>query len=137
MPQVGHEFTTSLSVDQCNQVFRNASKRSRGLSAKMGGVAAKMKGNDQGGFFTPEFSKSFDYGTDGPPILSIGVWIERFSAGAKGAGYSVQMHVWDLGSSRRVNLFAPHGITAVHKPKQLVRKFTESFHEADPKVPLK
>ena len=92
----------------------------RAATSYLGGFAAKLGGNDQGGFFEPEFSRGFDFGADGPPNLSIGVWIERFSAGAKGAGYSVQMSVWDKGSERRVNLYAPHGLTAVYKPKKLV-----------------
>jgi hypothetical protein len=31
--------------------------------------------------------------------MSLAVWIERFSAGAKGAGYALYVNVWDLGSS--------------------------------------
>ena len=135
MGQVGHEFRTRLSIEECGAVFRSAAAKSRGVSAKLGGFAAKLGGNDQGGFFEPEFSRGFDFGADGPPNLSIGVWIERFSAGAKGAGYSVQMSVWDKGSERRVNLYAPHGLTAVYKPKKLVNTFTDEFRAADGGIP--
>ena len=133
MADAGHEFRTKLEPSQCEEIFRTATQRSRGLSAKLGGLAAKVAGNDQGGFFTPTAIALPS--ANGQPDFSVGVWIERMSAGAKGSGYGVQMHVWDEGSTRLVNLFAPGGLTAIHKPKQLIRKFTQTFQEADPSIP--
>lgn len=135
MGEVGHQFVTRLTVEECKSAFRSGATSSRGAMAKIGGLAAKLKGNDKGGFFTPEFNSPFGFGEDGPPSFTVGVWIERFSGGAQGAGYCVQMHVWDKGEIRQVELVAPHGVTEVLKPKQLVKKFTESFRELDPTIP--
>jgi hypothetical protein len=132
MGQAGNEFLTRLDVDSCRSVFMNAANSSRGVAAKMGGFGARLAGNDQGRFFQPDFAPGFDFGPDGPPDFSLGAWIERFSAGARGAGYAVQMHVWDQGQQRKVNLLSPGGLTAVHKPKQLVRQISEAFSSADP-----
>jgi len=133
MGDAAHEFNTKLELSQCKQIFQIAAQRSRGVSAKFSGFAAKLAGKDQGGFFTP--TPLNDPFGEGQPDFSVGVWIERFSGGAQGAGYGVQMHVWDDGMMRRVNLTSPGGLTALYKPRQLIRKFTEAFQEADPKIP--
>lgn len=104
------------------------------MSAKLGGFAAKVAGNSQGGFYTPEMGASFGLHELGYPDYGVGVWIERFSSGAKGAGYSVQMYVWDRGNHRRVNLNAPGGVTSVYKPRKLISRFAGAFQQADPAI---
>lgn len=93
-----------MELPQCKELFKAAAKRSRGATSKFSGVAAKLTGKDQGGFFTPT-PRPDPFG-EVQPDFSVGVWIERFSGGASGAGYGVQMHVWDNGTGRRVELIA-------------------------------
>ena len=100
----------------------------------MGGFAAKVARNSQGGFYTPEMDASFGLHELGYPDFGVGVWIERFSSGAKGAGYSVQMYLWDRGDRRRVNLSAPSGVTSNYKPRKLISRFAGAFQAADPGI---
>ena len=123
MGQKEAEVTTRMSVKECANAFQAAAAQSRGASAKLGEIAARMKGNDNSGFFTPTNDSPFSGLDDDRPDFSVGVWIGKFVNGANGAGTAVHMYVWDRGDHREVHIISPHGLTGGGKSQRLVQAF--------------
>ncbi|MFG1808381.1 hypothetical protein [Streptomyces sp. NPDC049040] len=126
-------LSTTLTVKQCAEVFREGASQARGIGSMLGGIAAKVAGNDQSGFFTPTDNSPFAALDDDPPAFSVGALIPKFSAGAQGNGTAIHMYVWDRGATRAVELFSPHGIGGGMHASKLVTKVGAAFEAADPR----
>ncbi|MBY8341627.1 hypothetical protein LXH13_32430 [Streptomyces spinosirectus] len=126
------QLKTALSVKQCAEVFRTGAQSARGVGSVLGGVAAKVMGNDLSGYFTPDNDSPFAALDDDPPDFSVGVFVPKFSGGGQGNGTAIHMYVWDRGTTRTVELFAPHGIGGGMHARKLVTKVAEAFTGADP-----
>lgn len=126
-------LTTTLSVKECAQVFREGAARARGIGSMMGGIAAKVAGNDQSGFFTPHNDSPFASLDEDVPDFTVGVMVPKFSAGAKGNVTALHMYVWDRGATRNVTLYSPHGIGGGLHANKLVSKVSDTFRAADPR----
>ncbi|WP_225847797.1 hypothetical protein [Streptomyces sp. HPF1205] len=125
-------LSTRLTVEQCAAAFRDGASQARGIGSHLGGLAAKVAGNDQSGFFTPTNDSAFAALDDDPPVFSVGAMIPKFSAGAKGNGTAIHMYVWDRGTTREVRLFSPHGLGGGMHANKLVTKVGAAFEAADP-----
>jgi hypothetical protein len=126
-------LSTTLTVKQCAEVFRQGASQARGIGSMIGGLAAKAAGNDQSGFFTPSSNSPFAALDDDPPVFSVGALIPKFSAGAQGNGTAIHMYVWDRGATRLVHLLSPHGLGGGMHASKLVTKVGAAFEAADPK----
>jgi len=104
------EFRTSLTVRDCGQNFQSAIVNGRGMSAKLGGLTAKLMGGESLSFYTPEDDSPFAALDDDPPAFSVGVGVPK-AQGAHANGTNVHMFVWDRGSHRDVALWAHHSLT--------------------------
>lgn len=131
MGQKAVVFTTTLSVQDCSNVFRAAGDSARSGMAKMFEVGAAVAGHgDRTGYYTPTFN-SRSGAFSGTPDYAIGVNILKFSAGAQGNGTHVHMYVDDEGSARTVQLVSRHGIIDGGRSAKYTRKFLEQFQTAD------
>jgi hypothetical protein len=131
MGQKGVVFTTSLSVKECANVFRDAADSARGVKGKLFEAAAKGMGNgDATGFYTPNFDSPFA-AVDGTPDFSVGINILKFMGGGQGNGTHVHMYVDDRGEARSVQLVSRHGLTGGMRSASLTRKFLDQFQTAD------
>lgn len=104
------EFKTSLSVQECGNGFRDAIISDRGMSAKIGGITAKLMGGDSLNFYTPEDRSPFAAINEDPPAFAVGVAVPK-AYGAHLHGTNVHMYVWDKGTQRDVALWANHSLT--------------------------
>jgi hypothetical protein len=131
--QKGIVFSTNMTTKECADLFRQAAQSSRGLGAMIGEFAAKVAGNDQSGFFTPNFDSPFA-GIDGVPDLAVGVHIGKWMNGASGSGTTMHMYVDDGGAHRSVQIVSPHTLTGGMRAAKFVRKFFDLFRAADPNL---
>jgi hypothetical protein len=128
MGQRGVVFTTTLTVQDCANVFRAAGESARSGIAKMFEVGAAAAGHgDRTGYYTPSFNSR----SGGAPDYAIGVNILKFSAGAQGNGTHVHMYVDDKGDTRTVQLVSKHGVMDGGRSAKYTRKFLEQFQAAD------
>jgi hypothetical protein len=125
---------TKLSTKDCAQLFQQAAARARGIGSMLGGLAAKLNGKDQSGFFTPTDDSPFSRLDDDKPDFSVGVLIPKFNAGAQGNAAALHMYVWDRGDCREVRLVSPHGVGGGFHAGRLVDKAVETFRAADPSL---
>jgi hypothetical protein len=131
MKQKGVVFTTSLSVKQCADLFRNAAESTRGIKARMSEVAASAMGNSETvGYYTPSFDSPFA-AVDGVPDFAIGFNVLKFMGGGQGNGTHVHMYVDDQGSERNVQLVSGHGLTGAARSARCVSIFMQQFQSAD------
>ncbi|WP_172639422.1 hypothetical protein [Streptomyces tailanensis] len=128
------KLDTTLTLKQCAEVFRVGAQRARGVGSVLGGAAAKLMGNDQSGFFTPTDDSPFASLDNDPPDFMVGVFVPKFGGGGTGNGTAVHMYVWDRGTSRSVELYAPHGFTGGMHARKLITKVADAFTDADPKA---
>lgn len=122
---------TSMTVSQCGELFKRASRDARGFGSKVGGLAAKVRGRDQSGFFTPTSDSPFDALDGDKPAFSVGVLIPRMLNGGDGAVTAVHMYVWDRGDAREERLVSPHGITGGMHASSVLERVTAAFRAAD------
>ncbi|MFE7760916.1 hypothetical protein [Streptomyces sp. NPDC057438] len=128
------QLNTSLTLKQCAEVFRVGAQKARGVGSMLGGAAAKVMGNDQSGYFTPTDDSPFSSLDDNPPDFMVGVFVPKFGGGGQGNGTAVHMYVWDRGTTRSVELYAPHGLTGGMHARKLITKVADAFNAADPHV---
>jgi hypothetical protein len=128
------QLNTTLTLKQCAEAFRVGAQKARGVGSMLGGAAAKVMGNDQSGYFTPTNDSPFASLDDNPPDFTVGVFVPKFGGGGTGNGTAVHMYVWDRGTTRSVELYAPHGLTGGMHARKLVDRVSEAFTEADPGV---
>jgi hypothetical protein len=134
MAQKGVVFSTSLSVKECADTFRQGASGARGLNAKFTEVIAKVKGNgDLTGFYTPEFNSPFA-SVDGVPDFAVGINMLGPMHGANGPGVPVHMYVDERQGQREVQIVASHGLTGGMRATRLASKVFEHFREADPQL---
>jgi hypothetical protein len=133
MRQKGVVFSTALSIAQCADVFRQAAASARGAGAAIGEFAAKLRGNDNSGFFTPTFDSPFA-AVDGVPDFAVGVFIGKLIGGGDGAGTAVHMYVDENGDRRDVQIVSPHTLTGSLRSARLARKILDAFRVADPRL---
>ncbi|GAA2700078.1 hypothetical protein GCM10010348_34010 [Streptomyces anthocyanicus] len=128
------QLNTTLTLKQCAEVFRVGVQKARGVGSMLGGAGAKLTGNDQSGYFTPTNDSPFASLDDDPPDFMVGVFVPKFAGGGTGNGTAVHMYVWDRGSSRSVELYAPHSLAGGMHARKLITKVAQAFTDADPKV---
>ncbi len=97
----------------------------------IGEFAAKLRGNDNSGFFTPTFHSPFA-AVDGVPDFAVGVYIGKFIGGGDGAGTVLHMYVDESGDRRDVQIVSPHTLTGGMRSARLARKIFDAFQAADP-----
>lgn len=125
---------TEMSVQECAQVFQAAVTKGRGIRSHIGGMAAKVAGSDESGFFTPRDDGPFAALDTDPPAFTIGCNIPKMTNSAAGACNTIHMYVWDRGNHREVEFYSPHGMLGGGSSAKLVRKAISRFQEADPKL---
>jgi len=123
-----------MSMRDCGETFKAAVSQGRGIRSHMGGVMAKMTGNDASGFFTPSDNSPFAALDDDKPSFMIGCNIPKFTNSAHGAANTIHMYVWDRGSHRDVEFASPHSMMGGASSAKLVRKVITSFQQADPNL---
>jgi hypothetical protein len=131
MGQRGTTFETRLTVQQCASVFRE-SAGSAGVGGTIGGLAAKVMGNDNSGFYTPTDDSPFSALDGDKPTFMVGVFVPKFNGGGRGNGTNLHMYVWDRGGFRYVELVAPHGFGGGMHANKVVTRLTSAFRAADP-----
>lgn len=104
------EFRTTLSVKECGAGFKDGIEQGRGMSAKLGGLTAKIMGGESLTWYTPRDTSVFAALDDDPPSFTVGVGVPK-AQGAHANGSNVEMYVWDRGGFRDVVLWAHHSIT--------------------------
>jgi hypothetical protein len=112
------ELQTPLSVSDCGHRFRAGIVNGRGLSARIGGVTAKLMGGDSLTWYTPDAGSPFE-ALDESPAFSVGVGVPK-AQGAHLHGTNVHMYVWDRGSHRDVLLAAHHSLAGGAHASQLI-----------------
>jgi len=131
MGQKGVVFTTTLTVGDCDNVFRAAGDSARSGITKMFEVGAAVAGHsDRTGYYKPTFN-SRSGAASRVPDYALGVNILKFSAGARGNGTHVHMYVDDGGDTRTVELVSQHGLLDAGRSAKLTRRFLEQFRAAD------
>jgi len=133
MRQKGVVFSTALSMTQCADVFRHAAQAARGPGAMIGEFAAKLRGNDHSGFFTPTFDSPFA-AVDRVPDFAVGAYIGKLIGGGDGAGTAVHMYVDDKAERRDVQIVSPHTLTGGMRSARLARTIFDAFQSADPRL---
>lgn len=103
------EFQTKLSVKECGQRFQSGIVEGRGMSARIGGITAKLMGGESLSFYTPRDDSPFAALNDDRPAFSVGVAVPK-AQGAHLHGTNVHMYVWDRGGHRDVALWANHSL---------------------------
>ena len=101
MAQKGVVFSTTLSLEECKQLFQRGAGGARGGFARLTEGIAKLKGNgDLTGFYTPNFDSPFG----GAPQFAVGINVMGPMHGTNGPGVPVHMYVDDTGAHREVQL---------------------------------
>lgn len=106
-------------MKECGQAFQSGVEAGRGLSAKIGGLTAKLMGGNSLGFYTPQDDSPWAALNDDPPAFSIGVAVPK-AQGAHVNGTNVHMYVWDRGDHRDVALWAHHSLTGGSHAMKLI-----------------
>jgi hypothetical protein len=99
--------------------FQSGIVDGRGMSARIGGIAAKLMGGVSLNFYTPEDDSPFAALNDDRPAFCVGVAVPK-AQGAHANGTNVHMYVWDRGSHRDVVLAAHHSLTGGSHATQLI-----------------
>lgn len=113
------DFKSSLTVKECGVAFRSAIDEDRGMSAKWGGLAAKLMGGESLTWYTPRDESAFASLDDDPPTFAVGVGVPK-AQGAHANGTNVEMYVWDRASHREVTLWAHHSLTGASHALKLM-----------------
>lgn len=131
MRQKGIVFSTSLSIKECADLFREAAEDVRGPGRKLLESAANLMGNgEMVGYYTPPFDSPFA-AVDGRPDLAVGIHVLKFFGGGQGRGTSVHMYVDERQDHREVQLVSKHGLTEGMRSARLTGNFFERFQAAD------
>lgn len=125
------QIVTTLSVQQCSDVFDASVDGARGIGSKMGGLAAKATGKDLGGRFVPDLI------TPDEPTFKVGVFVPKFNGGGQGNGTAIHLYVWDKGDQRLVELHAPHKLGGGMQAAKLVNAVCTGLRGADPRCSVK
>jgi hypothetical protein len=132
--QKGVVFSTTLSTNECKEVFQQGAGSARGGLARLTEGIAKVKGNGElTGYYTPSFDSPFA----GNPQFAVGINIMGPMHGANGPGVPVHMYLDDAGPHREVQLVSQGGFTGGPRAAKLTRKFLEQFQAADPDLKIK
>jgi hypothetical protein len=121
------EFNTQLSVKECGQRFQSAILNGRGMSARIGGLTAKLMGGESLTWYTPEDNTPFARLNDDQPAFSVGVAVPK-AQGAHLHGTQVHMYVWDRGAHREVMLLAHHSLAGGAHANQLIEAVKTQFN---------
>ena len=122
---------TSMTVPQCGEAFRMAVAQARGMSSHVGGLVAKVSGNDNSGFFTPSDNSPFSSLDSDKPTFMVGCNIPKMFNSSQGNAATIHMYVWDRGEHRDVEFTSPHGMMGGGSAAKLVRKMIASFQQTD------
>lgn len=127
MGQKGVVFTTTLTIRECSDMFRQAADRVRGGFGRMLSGGAKMANSPYpNDFFTPTFDSPFAT-VDGVPDFAVGIVI--FAVG--GSPKPVHMYVDEKNSFREVQLISKHGLTGGSRSARITGQFLDQFRSAD------
>jgi hypothetical protein len=123
------ELQTSLSVKDCGQRFQSGIVSGRGLSSRVGGIAAKLMGGESLTWYTPEDDSPFSALNDDPPDFAVGVGVPK-AQGAHIHGTNLHMYVWDRGGHRDVVLAAHHSLAGGAHANQLIQAARSQLERA-------
>ena len=130
----GIVFSSTLTTDRLASVFRDATRSTRGLNAKLIEAVNKVEGGNAYNFYTPTFDSPFGAG-GGAPDFAIGLNIAKVGGYGSGNGATpIHMYVDDAGDHRVVQLVSDHNFMGGARASRLLRKIYEAFHAADPKL---
>jgi hypothetical protein len=113
------EFKTGLSVKECGAAFQSGVQDGRGMSARLGGLTAKLMGGESLSWYTPQDKSVFASLNDDPPAFAVGVGVPK-AQGAHANGTNLEMYVWDRGDHREVVLWAHHSLTGASHATKLM-----------------
>lgn len=113
------EFRTSLSIKECGGAFKSGVEEGRGMSAKLGGITAKLMGGESLSWYTPRDNSVFASLNDDPPAFTVGAGVPK-AQGAHANGTNLEMYVWDRGGHREVVLWAHHSLTGASHATKLM-----------------
>ncbi len=113
------ELRTSLSVKECGGAFKSGVEEGRGMSAKLGGITAKLMGGESLSWYTPQDNSVFASLNDDPPVFTVGAGVPK-AQGAHTNGTNLEMYVWDRGDHREVVLWAHHSLTGASHATKLM-----------------
>jgi hypothetical protein len=113
------ELQTPLSVKECGYRFQSGIENGRGISARIGGITAKLMGGQGLTWYTPEDDSPFAALNDDRPAFCVGVAVPK-AQGAHLHGTNLHMYVWDRGSHREVVLAAHHSLAGGAHASQLI-----------------
>jgi hypothetical protein len=129
MAQKGVVFSTTLSLEECKQLFQRGAGGARGGFARLTEGIAKLKGNgDLTGFYTPNFDSPFG----GAPQFAVGINVMGPIHGANGPGVPVHMYVDDTGAQREVQLVAQGGLTGGARAAGSLGSSSSNFRRRTP-----
>ncbi len=108
-------INTSLSIAECGAVFHDAGNFMLSAGRKVIGAMASARGMANHGFFTPDVNEPCA-ALQNLPDFSVGVAIPKVSVGASGNVNAVHQYLWDRGTHRHAELYAPLGVAAAASP---------------------
>jgi len=120
-----HKLQTQLTVEQCAQTFRAVAESSSGAGARVGGLTRRLRGQDAGGFYTPDAAND-PFAQFDSPDFSVGVHIPKFAN--NDVPRNIQMTVWDRGEHRVVEL------ATNRSGRSLAPNFIGAIRAADPRA---
>jgi hypothetical protein len=126
MGEKSFDFKTQLGVKECGARFQSAITDGRGMSARVGGLTAKLMGGESLTWYTPEDNSPFAKLDDDRPAFSVGVAVPK-AQGAHLHGTQVNMYVWDRGGHREVVLLAHHSLAGGAHASQLLESVKLQF----------
>ena len=139
MAQKGVVFETSMTTQQCGEVFKKAAGTAQGkfgkameLIPKAGGGTAGMM---QAGFYQPTFDGTFD-ALDEPPTFAVGTQIYGVATAGRSGGTPLHMYVFDRSDHREVQLVSAHGLTGGGGSRRVVQKALSVFQAMDSKLKI-
>lgn len=130
MRAVEATVTTSLTVQECAQVFQQAAGSLRGGAAKLGELAYKANGaKPEFGFYTPQNDSPFA-SVQEQPAFAIGF---KFASGlgVSGRPGDVHMYVWDRDDHREAEIVSQHGMGGRGRSEKIVGTVVDGFRSAD------
>jgi hypothetical protein len=127
MGEKAFDFMTNLSTEECGHRFQSAIVDGRGLSARLGGLTAKLMGGESLSWYKPENSSPFAELNSDPPSFSVGVAVPK-AQGAHLHGTNIHMHIWDRGDHRHVVVAAHHSLAGGAHANQLLETVKQGFN---------
>ena len=137
MAQKGVVFETTMTTQQCGEVFKKAAGTAQGKFGKAMELIPKAGGGTAGlmqaGFYQPTFDSAFD-ALNEAPTFAVGTQIYGLATAARSGGTPLHMYVFDRSGHREVQLVSAHGLTGGGGSRRIVQKALAVFQVSDSKL---